>query len=73
MSPADLIRKLRAAGDPLHLAAADALAAAARQEEKLRARLKLIEGVARLNGETIRGMQRAAVDVARSRISHPHE
>lgn len=62
MNCADLLRDLRAAGDPLHLAAAAALAAAARQEEELRARLELIEGVARLNGETIRSMQRAAVD-----------
>jgi hypothetical protein len=59
MSPADLIRELRGAGEPLHMAAAEALTAALAQEDRLRARLKLIEGVARLNGDTIRSMQRA--------------
>ena len=46
MNHADLISRLRAAGDPLHLLAADAL--------------EQLEAVARLNGETIRSMQRAA-------------
>jgi hypothetical protein len=51
---ADLISRLRAAGDPLHLEAAEAITAARAREERLLTRLKLIEGVTRLNGETIR-------------------
>ena len=63
MSLVDLIRDLRAAGDPLHLMAADALMASHAELERLRARLKLIEAVARLNGDTIRAMQRATARV----------
>jgi hypothetical protein len=61
-----LISRLRATGDPLHLEAAEALTAARAQEDRLRARLRLIEGVARLNGETIRSMQRASAEAARA-------
>jgi hypothetical protein len=59
MSPADLIASLRAAGDPLHLLAADALTAWSAELETLRARAILLEAVARLNGETIRAMPAA--------------
>ena len=57
---ADLIARLRAAGDPLHLLAADALTAWSAELETLRARALQLEAVARLNGETIRSMQEAA-------------
>jgi hypothetical protein len=60
MQPADLISSLRAAGDPLHLLAAEALAAWYAEVETLRARALQLEAVARLNGETIRAMQAAA-------------
>ena len=60
MKPADLIRRLRAAGDPLHLLAADALISWSAEVERLRARALQLEAVARLNGETIRAMQEAA-------------
>jgi hypothetical protein len=60
MSPAQLIARLRAAGDPLHLLAADALVAECAEVETLRARALLLEAVARLNGETISSMQEAA-------------
>ena len=38
MNPADLVRELRGAGEPLHMAAAEALTAALAQEDRLRAR-----------------------------------
>jgi len=60
MSPADLISSLRAAGDPLHLLAADALIAWCAEIERLRARALQLEAVARLNADTIRSMQEAA-------------
>jgi hypothetical protein len=60
MTSADLIASLRAAGDPLHLLAADALAAGSAEVEGLRARARLLEAVARLNSDTIRAMQEAA-------------
>jgi hypothetical protein len=49
MSPADLVARLRAAGDPLHLLAADAFVAGYAEIEKLRARAVQLEAVARLN------------------------
>jgi hypothetical protein len=64
MTPADLIRSLRTAGDPLHVLAAEALIAWCAEVEKLRARAEQLEAVARLNGETIRSMQRAATEAA---------
>jgi len=48
MSPADLISSLRAAGDPLHLLAADALVAECAEVDRLRAGALLFEAVARL-------------------------
>ena len=57
MSPADLIARLRAAGGPLQIIAADALAAFLTEVENLRARAVQLEAVARLNGETIRSIQ----------------
>jgi hypothetical protein len=60
MSTADLVARLRDAGDPLHVLAADALVACYAEVERLRARALLLEAVARLNGETIRAMQEAA-------------
>jgi hypothetical protein len=60
MKPADLISTLRAAADPLHLLAADALITRDVEIERLRARALQLESVARLNGETIRSMQEAA-------------
>jgi hypothetical protein len=45
---------------PLHLLAADALAASHAEVERLRSRALLLEAVARLNGETVRAMQEAA-------------
>ena len=62
MTPADLIRSLRAAGDPLHLRAAEALVARDTEVERLRARALQLEAVARLNAETIRSMQEAACE-----------
>ena len=62
MTPADLIRSLRAAGDPLHLGAAEARVARDPEVERLRARAMLLEAVARLNAETIRSMQEAACE-----------
>lgn len=44
MGPADLIASLRAAGDPLHMLAADALVAEYAEVEKLRARPAAQEG-----------------------------
>jgi hypothetical protein len=60
MTPADLINSLRAAGDPLHLLAAEALVAWYAEVERLRARALQLEAVAHLNGETICAMQEAA-------------
>ena len=60
MSSADLVARLRAAGDPLHILAAEALVAWCAEVERLRARALQLEAVARLNGETIRSMQQAA-------------
>ena len=65
MSFVDLVARLRAAGDPLHLLAADALVAWYAEVEKLRARALLLEAVARLNAETIRSMQEAAREEVR--------
>jgi hypothetical protein len=65
VSSADLIARLRA-GDPLHLLAADALVARFAEVEKLRARAELLEAVARLNADTIRGMQHAATEATRA-------
>jgi hypothetical protein len=59
MSSTDLVARLRAAGDPLHLLAAEALVAWYAEVERLRARVLQLEAVARLNGETIRSMQAA--------------
>ena len=42
--------------------AADALVLSLAEVDRLRARVELLEGVARLNGETIRSMQRAAAE-----------
>jgi len=64
MSAADLICRLRTAGDPLHRLAADALVASLCEIERLTARVEVLQGVARLNVETIRNMQRAAVEAA---------
>ena len=64
MSAADLVSQLRAAGDPLHRLAADALIASLSEIERLTARVELFQGVARLNVETIHNMQRAAVEAA---------
>jgi len=56
----DLIARLRAAGDSLHLLAADALVAEAAEVARLRDRALLLEAVARLNAETICARQKAA-------------
>jgi len=64
VAPPDLINRLRASGDPLLVTAADALAASLAEMDRLRVRLRVLEGVARLNGETIRSMQRAAAETA---------
>lgn len=64
MSAFDLIRDLRAAGGPLHLIAAEALVARGAELERLQERIYQLEAIARLNGETIRGMQRAAAEIA---------
>jgi hypothetical protein len=63
MNPADLVASVRAAGDPLHLLAADALVAECAEVEKLRARALLLEAVARLDADTIRAMQVATREV----------
>ena len=62
MTPTDLIRSLRAAGDPLHLLAAEALIAWYAEVERLRTRALQLEAVARLNADTIRSMQEAACE-----------
>jgi hypothetical protein len=66
MIPAELVSRLRAAGDPLYLTAADALAASLAELDRLRVRIRVLEAVARLNGETIRSMQRASAEAARA-------
>jgi hypothetical protein len=50
MSSIDLVARLRAAGDPLHLLAAEALVAWYAEVERLRARALQLEAVARLTG-----------------------
>ena len=63
------------------MTAADALAASLAEVERLRARIHVLEGVARLNGETIRSMQRAAAEAVCAELLHsddepplrPHE
>jgi len=57
-------------GAPLHRLAADALVASLCEIERLSARVELIQGVARLNVETIRNMQRAAVEAASGAAFH---
>jgi hypothetical protein len=46
------------------LSLTEALAASCAEADRLRARNKQLEAVARLNGETIRAMQRAATEAA---------
>ena len=48
-SRTDLIRDLRAAGDPLHLMAAEALVASSALAERLQERVHQLEAIARLN------------------------
>ncbi|HEY6924680.1 MAG TPA: hypothetical protein VI653_14500 [Steroidobacteraceae bacterium] len=62
----DLIALLRSAGDPLHLLAADTLVSLQAMAERLQERVYQLEAIARLNGETIRGMQQAAAEIARA-------
>ena len=50
----------------MHLLAADALVGSCAEVESLRVRTLQREAVARLNGETIRGMQRAAAEIERA-------
>jgi len=64
MSSADLVAQLRAASDPLHVLAADALVANDAQVKRLRERIVQLEAIARLNAETIRSMQQAALEAA---------
>ena len=64
MSTSELISQLRTAGDPLDVRAADALVVCQAEVERLRIRVQLLEGVARLNGDTIRNMQRPAAEAA---------
>jgi hypothetical protein len=66
MASADLIRSLRAAGDPLHLLAADALVAECAEIERLQARALQLEAVARLNAETVCAVQAAARELESS-------
>ena len=61
----ELVSALSAAGDPLHLMAADALVQWRATAERLQERVSQLEAIARLNGETIRNMQQAAVEAAR--------
>ena len=72
MTSADLVHQLRAAGDPLHRLAADALVVLATEVEHLQERVYQLEGVARLNVETIRSMQRAAAQIANAQWSRPN-
>src|SRR5262249_33699933 len=62
--PDGLLNRLRSAGDPLHLIAADALTANSAEIQRLRARIQILEWVARLNGETVRNLQRASIEAA---------
>ncbi len=55
-------RSTRAGGDPPQVMAANALDASSAEAERLRARIEQLEAIARLNGETIRGMQRATAE-----------
>ena len=66
MSPADLVTRLRAAGGPLHLMAAEALANWRATADRLQERVAQLEAIARLHGETIRRMQQAAAENSRS-------
>ena len=56
----DLVTQLRAAGDRLHVLAADALEPSGAELERLSERVEQLEAIAGLNGETITNMQRAA-------------
>jgi hypothetical protein len=58
MSSTNLVGRLRAT--------ADALAASRAEAERLRKRVYQLEAIARLNGETIRNMQRAAAEIERA-------
>jgi len=71
MASDDLIAKLRADDDPLHVQAADALSAQRLEIERLRDRAALLEAVATLNAETIRNMQRAGVEGERTLHRRP--
>ena len=62
MNAADLLIQLPAAGDAFHLLAADALTEADAEAQRLRARVMQLEWVARLNAETVRNLQRAAIE-----------
>ena len=66
MSSPDLVTQLRAAGDPLHMMAAEALSNLGTLAERLQARVSQLEAIARLNGETIRNQQRAAAEAERA-------
>ena len=66
MHSPDLTDRLRVAGDPLHSLAADALTASDAEIARLRSRIQLHEWVARLNGETVRNLQRASDKSARA-------
>jgi hypothetical protein len=67
MQPAELISSLRAAGDPLHLLAAEALVTLHTTAERLQERIHQLEAIARLNGETICNMQQAAAEARASK------
>ena len=60
----ELVSALRAAGDRLHVLAADALELSCAEVESLSERVEKLEAIGRLNGETIRKMQRAASEAA---------
>lgn len=64
----DLVARLQAAGDPLHLLAAEALVNWQATTERLHERVTQLEAIARLNGEPIRNMQRAATEAARQAV-----
>ena len=50
------------------VSAADALTASQAEVDRLHERVAQLEAIARLNGETIRGMQRAAAEIEREKF-----
>jgi hypothetical protein len=66
MNSTDLTRDLRSGDDPLHLLAAAALEANEVELDRLRARIELLEWIARLNADTVHRLQIATVEATAS-------